>query len=280
MKHHIFIIALAVTVMASSCSILNSGKSKAIRATEADAAAGAVSGAGISDDKLSGEWTIMQVNGNNLPQEDQMPYLTFEPAQHRFYASNGCNSINGDYKVSGGKLQFSSVLSTMRYCPDVPYESEISAMLGGSLTPEVNIRRSGSDHWLTLSAGGITVAAVQRNMAFLNGQWIITQAKGESIDDDEANLFIDINELKVHGNTGCNYFNGTLYLDPAKSGSVEFGGMGLTRMACPKGNQEHNIMLALEQTVTARQSGDGRVTLLDAAGTTVMQLRKASVAAE
>ena len=100
---------------------------------------------------------------------------------------------------------------------------------------------------------------------------------GKDINDEEANIFIDLGEMKVHGNTGCNFFNGEIYIDPAKSNSVEFGKMGLTRMACPKYNQEQAMMLALEETTSAIRGNNNRVMLLKADGTPVIVLEKQDV---
>ncbi len=79
----------------------------------------------------------------------------------------------------------------------------------------------------------------RHNMEFLNGNWRVTAIDGQPIDDEEANVFIDIAELKIHGNTGCNYFNGAIYIDPARTNAIDFSDMGVTRMACHKAEQEH-----------------------------------------
>ena len=118
-------------------------------------------------------------------------------------------------------------------------------------------------------------------MEFLNGAWAIISAEGKSIDDEEANLFIDIAELKVHGNTGCNYFNGTIYIDPSRSNAIDFSNMGLTRMACPKSDQERAIMVSLETAASAvAGKKDGTALLLDAKGKELMKLRRIAVTSE
>ncbi len=115
----------------------------------------------------------------------------------------------------------------------------------------------------------------RHNMEFLNGNWRVTAIDGRAIDDEEANIFIDIAELKVHGNTGCNYFNGDLYIDPQRSNAIDFSDMGVTRMACPKGDQERQMLVALEETKTAI-AGDREdtVLLLDKAGKAVLTLKR------
>lgn len=230
---------------------------------------------------IEGEWTIVKVNDQVIPADDQMPYITFEEVDStggRFYCSNGCNILNGSYQLSPeGILTTANVAATMKYCPDVNYDSTISALLGGELTPTVAISTLGHDTILTLKANDLTVVGRRHNMDFLNGQWQVVQLNGKPINDEEANIFIDINELKIHGNTGCNFFNGTIYIDPQQSNSIDFGNMGLTRMACPKYEQEQAMMLALEQTTTAIKGSHGRVLFLDAQGTPLLELRKQAV---
>lgn len=228
---------------------------------------------------LNGEWIIVRVNGQKLPQEDQMPYVTFEASTGTIYAYNGCNTINGSFKLNGQVLELSNVAVTLMMCQDVPFENEITALLSGAGCPELTISEQGHESYLTIAdkSRSLSLTARRHNMEFLNGQWRIAQLNGKTINDDEANIFIDLGELKVHGNTGCNYFNGEIYIDPSKSNSVEFGKMGLTRMACPKFEQEQAMMLALEEVTNAVRADNGRVRLLKADGTPVIVLERQQI---
>lgn len=229
-----------------------------------------------------GRWTIASVGDKQINLEDEQPYVAFDK-DGRFYASDGCNILNGNYNMDPkGNMTFGQVLSTMKYCPDVDFAPAITAIFGDGRTVTTDCRRIGQDTYLYIKDGGRTLATFRRhNMEFLNGAWTITSAEGKTIDDEEANLFIDIAELKVHGNTGCNYFNGTIYIDPSRSNAIDFSNMGLTRMACPKSDQERAIMVALE-TATSAIAGKNAdtVLLLDAKGKELMTLRRSAVSAE
>lgn len=225
--------------------------------------------------KLAGEWVIIRVNDVNLPLEDEMPYIVFEPSTRRFYASNGCNVLNGDYTVnSTGRLVTDHVAMTMNLCPDMPGEAQITRVIGGTDPIAVQVTTVSQDSYLVMTAGGQSIVASKHNMDFMNGQWAIVQLNGKALNDPEANLFIDVPALKIHGNTGCNFFNGTLYIDPTKAKSVEFGEMGTTRMACPKMEQEQKILFALESVKQAQREGKDRVALLNAQGQVIMKLKK------
>lgn len=229
-------------------------------------------------DELTGaQWTIVSVGKDNLPVEDEMPYMIFDE-KGNFYGNNGCNVLNGSYVLrSDGQLILSNVLSTMALCPDKPYADAISEVISDGKQYSVDCKRIGQESFLYLKDGaGKTVATLRRhNMEFLNGNWQIVAVDGKAINDEEANLFIDIAQLKVHGNTGCNFFNGDLYIDPSRSNAIDFSNMGLTRMACYKADQENKIMVALESTASAiAGKNQNTVLLVDKKGKELLTLRR------
>ncbi len=174
-------------------------------------------------------------------------------------------------------MAFANVLSTMKYCPDLDYAPAIAAILADGSVYDIDCRKIGQDTYLYFKndAGKTAVTYRRHNMEFLNGLWTITYADGKKINDPEVNIFIDIAELKLHGNTGCNYFNGDVYIDPGRSNAVDFSNMGLTRMACEKSDREQRIMVALEQAVTAiAGKKENTVLLLDSKGKEVMTLKR------
>lgn len=237
-----------------------------------------------TQDELSGgEWTVTGVNELNITAEENVPYVNFG-RDGRFYASDGCNVLNGDYVLrSDGVLALSSVLSTMKYCPDVEYAPAITARLSDDSRYTVDCRRIGQETYLYFKdKAGKTVMTLRRhNMEFLNGNWRVTAIDGKEINDEEANIFIDIAELKVHGNTGCNYFNGDLYIDTQRSNAIDFSDMATTRMACPKGDQERMMLVALEEAKTAiAGKHDDTVLLLNRKGKEVLQLKRIPLPAE
>lgn len=70
-----------------------------------------------ADQLTGGRWTLVSVGDRQVNAEDEQPYLHFDSAG-RFYASDGCNILNGDYTIrSNGDMTFDHVLSTMKYCP-------------------------------------------------------------------------------------------------------------------------------------------------------------------
>lgn len=222
-------------------------------------------------------WTVAAAGDRNIEAEEDAPYIHFDKSG-RFYAFDGCNYYNGDYVMkANGILMLSKVAATMKYCPDVEYSTLVAPVFTDGSSYSVDCRRIGQETYLYLkNSNGKAVATLRRhNMEFLNGNWQVASVEGKKFNDEEANLFIDIAELKVHGNTGCNFFNGDIYIDPSRSNAIDFSNMALTRMACPKEDQERRMMVALEMTRTAIGGKDDKtVLLLDGKGKELMTLKR------
>ena len=311
MKIHHTTAALCLTacaMLASSCSLLGNLTGKPAQATTgtevatgtvkpdkatgknkkdkkgAEPSASATKNVKPTQDELcGGQWTIASVGDVTIEAEDDAPYVAFDRGG-RFYASDGCNIINGDYALrSDGTLALSNTLSTMKFCPDVEYSSAVAAILNGSTCITTDCRRIGQETYLYLKNDrGNTVMTLRRhNMEFLNGNWQVTSIDGKKIDDEEANIFIDIAELKVHGNTGCNFFNGELYIDPQRSNAIDFSNMGVTRMACPKQDQERAMLVALEEAASAvAGKNDDTVLIFNKTGRELLTLKRIAAVPE
>ena len=226
---------------------------------------------------LIGEWTIIKVGTTDIHQDENMPYINFSPAELRFYAFNGCNVLNGDYRVEGSTIVLSHVLCTQRLCPEISYDGDINYALREDEKLHISIKDIGNESYLYISDGtGHKLLTLRRhNMDFLNGEWLVAKIGDEDVDDEGVNIFFDISEKKVHGNSGCNYFNGDISMDPATANSINFTNMGVTRMACPNGDRERKMLVALEQTTTAIHGGSDKVLLIDRKGKTLLTLKRA-----
>ncbi len=227
-------------------------------------------------EKISGEWQIVKVGKKDIPVIDEMPYVNFEIPSGRFYGSNGCNILNGSFNVDNTTISFNGVISTLKMCQDVEYQYDINAVIGDGKSYQVEATVEGGVNYIYLNdaRGHHAITLSRSDMSFLNGQWKITRLGDKDIDNEEMNIFIDMPEHKVHGNTGCNYFNGDLYTSPNEAFSLSFGQMGVTRMACPDNNMETAMLLALEQTTNARPGRNGSAVLYDRNGNTLIVLER------
>lgn len=274
-------LAVAAMLGLSSCSLINknvSDNTTKHQIVPAESKANTAVSNTLTKN-INGEWTIIQVGKVKVAVEEDIPYLTFAADENRFYSSNGCNILNGSYVVDGNNVRFSNVMSTMKYCQGIPFEQGISDVLKDGVSVKALIKKVGNESYLYFNdnSGKALMTLVRHNLQFLNGQWRVTGINGKHINDDEANVFIDMSSLKIHGNTGCNYFNGDILVNPNEANSISFSGMGVTRMACPKTDQERTMLVALEETVSVAQVNANTVAFANQAGKQVLTLTRSEI---
>lgn len=106
-------------------------------------------------------------------------------------------------------------------------------------------------------------------------QWVAEDINGQGIADRvESTLSIDANG-RASGLGGCNrYFGDVTFAD---DGTIEFGPLGSTRMACPEAamDQEQNFFAALTASRSYRQDDlTGLLYFQDEAGNDILRLRR------
>lgn len=240
----------------------------------------------IQDEKiiekiLYGEWTVADVNGKGVV-GDTRPYVIFDTTAiapiMKYYANNGCNVLNGKLEVStkGIMKKASEGLSTMMFCPDAPYEMGINLAL--ETVASFSIEKIAQDYLLYMkNAEGNTMMILRKSdISFINGAWTVTKINGKAVKPDAGiEMVIDIPELKVHGNTGCNILNGQLFVDPDKQNSLQFTNLATTRMACPDAELEQQFLVSLEQVETVIPGKDDDTALLkDKSGNVMLELKR------
>jgi len=255
-----------------------------VQGTPAGTDTPAVSNTLPADFSINGEWTIYSVRDNIITGEER-PYITYDLQAKRFYGSNGCNIINGDVVLGPGhELRMDNIIATMKMCADAPFEYLIN--LAVSDVRSYSARQEGPITFLSLKgADGNEVLVLRRhNMDFLNGAWKITQLNGVAFSpapgEDDATMTINIPDLKIHGTTGCNIFNGALFIDPDKIDSMQFIDIVTTRMGCPPGSRETEFLLGLEGVETAKRLDKDTIGMYDPEGKEIFRMTRIEYPAE
>lgn len=288
---HISIISLSLLAAAAmtGCSTLNSIKGVFTKPTApVVASTGEVETETPEETELAingvlyGEWTVARV-GEQAVTGDDRPYVIFDttsvnPFILQVYANNGCNVLNGQMSVTpGGEMKaVGDFLSTMQFCPDAPYEMGIN--LAFSQAAKFNIEKISQDYLLYMKdkSGNPLLILRKSDISFINGAWTVTKIDGQEVPETAGiQMVIDVPEMKVHGNTGCNILNGSLFIDPDKQNSIQFVKLATTRMMCPDAEREQHFLVALEQveTVVAADKDDEAI-LKDAQGHAVITLKR------
>ena len=106
-------------------------------------------------------------------------------------------------------------------------------------------------------------------------EWRAEEVLAEPI-PDTLQVTLQLEAGRAFGRGGCNRFTGGVDLAPADAtrGSLRFGAIAGTRMACPPPQMalEQKVFAAFEATTAYQVDATGRLRLLDAAGATLMVL--------
>lgn len=274
-KFNLLIVASLFLGATVSCNLFKSSSTPAYEPeVEKDIKSTPAMSQAEAENMIDGEWTVYSVKNKKVSGETR-PYITFNSADHRIYGSNGCNIINGDYSLKdGASLQISNVISTMMACPDAPFEQAINAAI--DKTRSFLIQKSGHESYLDMrdSAGKTLMVLRRHNMNFLNGSWKIVKIDDKAVKNPDVEMVIDIQEQRVHGNTGCNILNGALLIDPDKSNSIQFHNLATTKMMCPDTSTETSFLVALESVEFAKKGKHGTVLMYDKDNNPILVLEK------
>lgn len=228
---------------------------------------------------LSGDWAIETVLDKKAIGETA-PFIKFVPSEGRIYGNNGCNIINGSYTADSKskEIVFSKLATTMMLCAQNNItDAEIGEALGLAVKYSVEEGSNNESILRLYDAGGREVMQLMhRDFHFLDGTWAVTEIDGEKVNVDGMKIALDVDENKLHGNTGCNIINGTLETDMDAANSISFSRIGMTRMACPDSGWETRMMMALEEAVTAQKISSDEIELIGSNGKQVMLLKKTS----
>ncbi len=227
---------------------------------------------------VKGDWAIDSVYGKEAVGETS-PYLKFDPDHKKVYGNNGCNVINADYRYNpaDSTLVFSGLISTMMACSHTGItDSEISNALNSSRFYTWSLRDD--DYYLYLydETWQKLMVLMHQNFQFLNGTWRVSRIGDENVDIPDMKLVIDVDERKLHGDTGCNIINGTLETDMDAANSISIQEITAGHHECKEPKFEMQLIVALEEASRARAMTAGKVAFLNSQGKTVLILERTS----
>lgn len=235
--------------------------------------------ASVEKGSLTGDWAIENVLGKKAVGETA-PFIKFVSGENRIYGNNGCNVINGQYTADSEAktITFGHLATTMMMCGESNItDVEIGEAL--ALTVKYTVEQDSDDESILrfYDAGGKEVMQLMhRDFHFLDGTWAVSAIDGEPVNIEGMKLALDVDEGKLHGNTGCNIINGSLETDMDAANSISFSRIGMTRMACPDSGWETRMMVALEEAVTAKKVNADEIEFIGSNGKQVMLLKKSS----
>lgn len=226
---------------------------------------------------VKGDWAIETVYGKDAVGE-KAPFLKFVPADKRVYGNNGCNVINAvyNYNPNDSTISFGELASTMMMCQKEGLtDYEINTALGAVKYYSWTVEDSNYYLFFYDETHREVMKLMHQNFQFLNGTWRVTRIGDKDVNVPDMKMVFDVDEGKVHGNTGCNIFNGNLEIDMEKANSISISALGVTKMACPDQNYETLFLVALEEVSAAKPVSSTEVILYDSQQKEVMRLKRA-----
>lgn len=230
----------------------------------------------LEEGVVTGDWTIEEVNGDPVVAETPA-FIKFVPSERRIYGNNGCNTINATYKYNQEEhtLSFASVASTMRLC-GTPNLTDLDINAALSNTTNYTWDHHNDEYYLYFQDqnGVVLLKLMHQNFDFLNGSWQVETIEEEPVNNPDMRLVIDVDEGKIHGNTGCNILNGTMDIDMETANTLSFQDIVTTRMACPNAAEQTRMIVALEDAAHAHPVDADHVLLLNLLRKPVMLLKR------
>ena len=271
------ILMSAAALLCASCSVFKKNRQETFNTGDAIPLY-PVSTMNSADRSLTGHWYIKSVGNIHLQgiDDEEWPFVEFVPSEARFYGQDGCNVINGSYRVEGTHgLELSQVATSMRLCPDDSLAYPIARAIDATRAFNLSNGTDGTSVLTFLDGAQKPVMTLRKSdIDFLNGAWQVTAINGKEIHVEAARLVFDVDANTVSGNAGCNRLRGDITRNPQVSAALQLTNLATTRMTCPDIQTESSLLIALEEVTTARQKGPKAVELLDAAGHPVVTLRR------
>lgn len=224
--------------------------------------------------QLEGEWNIITVNNKDVNTHERA-FILFNFSDSTFYGNNGCNVLNGKFHINeANKVSFTDIITTMMECHNGTSEKSVMKAINEAKTYKLS--EENGIKYLTLfnHKGNSVMQLKNQNINFLNGAWTVSSINKESVTSKNVRIVIDIQEMRIHGNSGCNLFNGTLFLDPYKEWGVEFQELVSTRKMCRDIYIETSLLVALEETQFCKQLANDEIALIDGNGNQLATLKR------
>ncbi|MGQ0845543.1 MAG: META domain-containing protein [Sporichthyaceae bacterium] len=232
--------ALALTLLLAGCG----GSTTVVAAGDGDAAGGTPA---IGEGRPSGEWrtsSIEQAPSTTVPgaKPDAFTLRFFDDG--RVLAQARCNSLQGQYRIEGGRFVVQDLAQTEMGCPGDNRQEE-DQWLGAFLTASPTYVFDGTTLGLTSDAIDVVLKPreeVQPNATLIGTRWELTHltdgpAPGAPADPNSTAsasmppvpMEFTLTTLKVSGTSGCARFSG-----PAEvtGENVRFGRIDVDTSAC------------------------------------------------
>lgn len=225
--------------------------------------------------QLYGEWDIVMLRSKKKVYTRDRAYLYLDfIGGNKVYGCNGCNTINGSFQLTGNNLKFNEFISTEESCRNVTNEKTIMHTLADVRRYTLETQYNAQYLNLMNNKGNVIMVLKRHNLDAMNGAWLVKEINSENVSELGMRLVIDAVMQTIHGDTGCNIINGIITLDPTKDMAIQFEDLVSGENDCEKIDNETDLLLALETTVSCKRINQQEMALLDNKGNIVIMLQR------
>lgn len=129
----------------------------------------------------------------------------------------------------------------------------------------------------TLISGSCGSSKSAASQSDIGGEWDVVEINGSPVKvvegQDAPFMGFDVPGKLVYGSAGCNRITGGLNAD-MKTGKIDFGALGSTRMMCHDMTNEGNMLDALGKVTVFEIKPDGTMMFGNGSGKALMVLKK------
>ena len=223
---------------------------------------------------VKGSWTLNSLNNNEIDKNLEPPTLNIDLSSMLCSGIGDCNNYSGEINLSEvDKIEFSNILSTLKACLNGSMEQEYFDALREVASFQME------DRYLIFSdASGKRILSFTKdsestNKNLLSDKWILNSISNNVLDNTSPSPILEINvsEMKIYGNNGCNQFNAEI--KDISENQIDIGNMVSTKMICPDMEIPDNFDNALSQSHSYKLEGQ-KLTFYDQNDNEILQFTR------
>lgn len=223
---------------------------------------------------IKGKWRLNTLNNNPINRSNVLPEIEILPNKMLISGNGGCNNYTGKInKLSNNIINLGYIASTKKACLNKNIEQDYFNVLSKVKTFKVT-----DDNLVFFDENGNKIASYLKITPKVANQkihdiWIATKIMGNPINrmSETPRLEVNLTEMTVYGNDGCNNFNGVI--KEVSDTEIILGNIAITKKMCRKMEVPDLFNKALSKVKSYKLEGLTLI-LLDAKGEEVLQFLK------
>lgn len=224
--------------------------------------------------KLDGSWTVSRLNGAPLNKMVSIPTMVVELGNKRISGNTGCNNYSVGLKnINNKAIDIGVPAMTRKACINENVETQFADAFGKVTSYEVD------DASITFfdKDGNEVLAFMKNNTTVANTTihdiWVAAAINGDPLNRmvKAPRLEVNLTDMRVMGNDGCNNYNGDIKAIDAKV--ITLGQIAKTEKMCRNMEVPTNFHKALNSIATYKVE-EGKLMFYDNNGKEMLKFLK------